>query len=335
MRGSSEMAGAAVLIICEAGKGQTESANARLIAAGVQLSEHWGGRLVCLLVGHRIGARARELSRYVDEVFVADAPLHAQYSPNTRLKIAHKLVQDLQPRAVLFGHTCIGMDLAPRLASRLNVGAASNRFEVKIENDAVTFMRPMYRGRLHAKVAMDSRPMLATLQPGGAEPSTPGEAGTVTEIDAGPDEDAWIRPIRTIEPSRDGIDIAKAEIVVAGGRGIGAKENFALVAELAQALGGVPACSRPLVDMGWLGNNHQVGLSGNTVKPKLYIACGISGAVEHAQGMKESELIVAINKDPEAPIFRIAHCGVVGDLNEIVPQLIKEVKAARAAKGSC
>ena len=328
------MAGAAVIIICEAGKGQTESANARLIATGVQLSDHWGGRLACLLMGHRIGAKADELSRYVDEVFVADSPLYAHYSPDARLNIAHKLIQDLQPRAVLVGHTYLGMDLAPRLASRLNVGAASNCFEMKIENDAVYFMRPMYRGRVHAKVAMDTRPMLATLQLGGAEPSTPGAAGTVTGIDAGPDEHARIRPIRIIEPARDGIDIAKAEIVVAGGRGIGAKENFALVTELAQALGGVPACSRPLVDMGWLGNDHQVGLSGNTVKPKLYIACGISGAVEHAQGMKESEVIVAINKDPEAPIFRISHCGVVGDLNEIMPQLIKEVIAARSAKGS-
>jgi electron transfer flavoprotein alpha subunit len=133
-----------------------------------------------------------------------------------------------------------------------------------------------------------------------------------------------------MEPARDGLDISKAEIVVAGGRGIGEKESFELVRELAGALGGVPACSRPLVDMGWLATSHQVGLSGKTVKPKLYVACGISGAVEHVLGMKESQVIVAINKDPGAPIFRIAHYGIVGDLNEILPELIEEVRAAKA-----
>jgi electron transfer flavoprotein alpha subunit len=326
------MAGADVIIICEAGDGQTESANARLIAVGVTLAEHWGGKLVCALAGHSIEANAAALSLHVDEIYVADSPLHAHYNAYVHLKVVQKLVEDLQPRAVLFGHTYVGMDLAPRLASKLKVGMASNCIDVQIEKDAVYLTRPMYRGRVHAKVAMDFSPMLATLQIGGAELPPGKRTGTVKRIDVPPEQGARVRPIRTIEPSREGIDIAKADIIVAGGRGIGERENFALVSDLAEALGGVPACSRPLVDMGWFGANYQVGLSGNTVKPKLYIACGISGAVEHVQGMKESECIVAVNKDPDAPIFKIAHYGLVGNIDEIVPKLIKEVRAVKAGE---
>ena len=174
--------------------------------------------------------------------------------------------------------------------------------------------------------------MIATVQQSGANAPPANKSGTVSSIEAPAGGEERIRAVRTMEPERGGVDITKADIVVSGGRGIGEKANFALINELAEALGGVPACSRPLVDMGWFGSNYQVGLSGNTVKPKLYVACGISGAVEHLHGMKESGTIVAINKDADAPIFKVAHFGVVGDLNEIVPQLTKEVRAASAAK---
>ena len=190
----------------------------------------------------------------------------------------------------------------------------------------------MYRGRVLAKVALTARPIIATLQPGGSEPASAARQGAIKTITVAADPNPKIRPLRTIEPERTGIDIGKAEIVVAGGRGIGERDNFILVDNLAEALGGVPACSRPLVDMGWFGTNYQVGLSGNTVKPRLYVACGISGAVEHLHGMKESETIVVINKDPDAPIFKVADYGLVGDLNEIMPALIKEAKTAKSAK---
>jgi len=321
-----------ILLVCEAGAGQTEAANARLIALGAELCEHWNGRLVCLVAGHGIQTAAAELSRYVDEVRVADSALHANYHPEARLALVRKLVEEVKPRVVLFGHTFMGMDLAPRLAAKLGVGVASNCFDMQVEGDAVTFMRPMYRGRVHAKVVLECHPIIATVQQSGASMPPANKTGTVTSIEAPLEGIGRIRPLRTIEPDRSGVDITKADIVVSGGRGVGEKENFALINNLAEALGGVPACSRPLVDMGWFGSNQQVGLSGNTVKPKLYVACGISGAVEHLHGMKESGTIVAINKDPEAPIFKVAHFGLVGDLNEIVPQLTKAVRAANAAK---
>jgi electron transfer flavoprotein alpha subunit len=325
------MAGADVIIVCEGVKGQGESANASLIVAGAKLAEHSGGRLVCLLIGYDIGETAGALSRYVDEVRVADSPRHVLYNSNTYVKAVQKLVAGLAPCAILFGHTYIGMDVAPRLAAKLDVAVATNCFDALIEDGAVYFLRPMYRGRVHAKVAMDSAPIIATLQQSGARQPTARPAGQVIAIEVEADDDRRVRPIRTIEPVRTGIDIAKADIIVSGGRGIGERKNFSLVEDLAAALGGVPACSRPLVDMGWFSTSSQVGLSGTTVKPKLYIACGISGAVEHVHGMKESGTIVAINKDPEAPIFKIADFGIVGDLSEILPLLTAEVRAVRTA----
>lgn len=320
------MAAANVMVIGEAGKGQTESANARVIALGQQLVRHGGGKLACMLVGRDVSAKASELSRHVDEVWVSDSPQHEHYDPEAVLGAAEQLVRELNPCAVLLGHTFIGMDLAPRLGARLRAGVASNCFDISIEGESVYFWRPMYRGRVHAKVAIDSMPMIATFQLGGPEPSLDSKGGAVRQLDLKPPGRRRIRPIRTIEPVSGGVDITKADIVVSGGRGVGEKENYALVEGLAEALGGVSACSRPLVDMGWFTTGRQVGMSGNTVKPKLYVACGISGAVEHLHGMKESKTIVAINRDPDAPIFKVAHFGIVGDLNEIVPAFAREIQ---------
>jgi electron transfer flavoprotein alpha subunit len=327
------MAGSDVIIVCEAGKGQTESANGCLITVGQELAERWGGRLVCLLTGDGMGAKATELARFGHEVCVAEQGSHP-YNSYTHLAAVRMLADEIRPGAILFGHTYIGMDLAPRLGAALGVASVANCLSISVEGDAVHVLRPMYRGRVLAKVALTARPIVATLQPSGVEPKPVGQQGAIRTINVAADPNPKIRPLRTIEPERTGIDIGKAGIVVAGGRGIGERDNFVLVDDLAEALGGVPACSRPLVDMGWFGTNYQVGLSGNTVKPKLYVACGISGAVEHLHGMKESETIVVINKDPDAPIFKVAHYGLVGDLNEIMPALIKEARAAKNAKPS-
>jgi electron transfer flavoprotein alpha subunit len=319
-----------VIIVCEAGKGQTEAANNRLIAAGLQLAQSGNGRLACLIAGEEVGDKATDFARFADEVWAAELT-SKPYDSYAHLAAVRTLVDEIHPGVILFGHTYLGMDLAPRLAARLGVAAVSNCLSVGVQNEKVYVVRPMYRGRLRAKVAIMARPIVATLEPGGAEPVPSGRQGVVKTMTLPADPNPKFRPLRVIEPARTDVDIGKAAIVVAGGRGIGARENFALVNTLAEILGGVPACSRPLVDMGWFGTNYQVGLSGNTVKPRLYVACGISGAVEHLHGMKESETIVAINRDPEAPIFKVAHYGLVGDLNEIMPALITEVKSTKGA----
>lgn len=325
------MRGKDVIIFGEAGAGQTDASNPSLIVAGAKLAANDGGRLICLMVGHELGSVAGDLQQYVDEVRVAESPHHADYNPNTLLQAFVQLVAEINPRAVLFGHTHIGMDLAARLSSKLGAGLISNSFEVQPEGDTVFFLRPMYRGRVNAKVAAGGGVIVATIQQSGSAKPEPRAGGQLVAIEVTDAEDRRIRPLKTIAPTRTGVDIAKADIVVSGGRGIGERENFALVENLASALGGVPACSRPLVDIGWFTPASQVGLSGTTVKPKLYVACGISGAVEHIHGMKDSGLIVAINKDPDAPIFRVADIGIVGDLLEILPLVTTEVKTARSA----
>lgn len=326
------MAATDVLIVCEVGEGQSDSANTVLVANGRALARHLGGRLVCLLAGHGIGGRATELGRYADEVQVCDSPLFEHYAPHVLLELVHERLKALQPTALLMAHTFMGLDLAPRLAARLGVGSASNCLRVQIANDTVRFVRPMYRNRMHAEVLLEGRPMIATLQPGTAEwPAPVGVVVAPLAVPAPQAVDRRMRAIGTLPPPTKGVDITRAAVVVCGGRGIGERENYALVSELAKALGGVAACSRPLVDMGWLSSDFQVGLSGNTVKPKLYVACGVSGAIEHLHGMKESGFIVAINKDSEAPIFKVAHCGVAADLHQVLPRLTEAVCAARAA----
>lgn len=319
-----------VLVVCEAGIGQTEAANASLIASATKLAQSQGGRVYALLIGNQVSAVATDLAGYGVEVRLADSPQHADYNAAVYLNELGKLIQEVDPGAILFAHTYIGMDLAPRLAVRLSVAFASNCIDLERENGEVRFTRPMYRGRLIAKVALDSIPLVATMQQSGAKPELANEAGAVVSIMASAGGDSRVRPIRTIVPESSGVDIAKAEIVVSGGRGLGEQKNYALIEDLAAAVGGVPACSRPLVDMGWLTVSSQVGLSGKTVKPKLYLACGISGAVEHVYGMKEADVIVAINKDPEAPIFKMADIGIIGDVLEVVPLLTAQVKSARA-----
>lgn len=317
-----------VLVYCELGQGQTEAINDRLLATGAELAGRLGGRLVALVLGSAVSAKAEALRAFVDQVMLADAQALALYTGEAELAVLEGVVAELEPAAILLGHTFIGMDLGPRVATRLGVGIATNCVGLDEGPGEPVFVRPMYRGRLQAKVSLATRPIVATLQHSGAAPvprAVPGALAAV-EVPAAPGR---IRALRMIEPSSSGVDITKAEIVIAGGRGIGTRENYALVEQLAAVFGGVPACSRPLVDMGWFDASRQVGLSGRTVKPRLYIACGISGAMEHLHGMKESGLIVAINQDSEAPIFKVAHYGLLGDLNEIIPALAAGLAARK------
>lgn len=322
------MAGQDVVIICEAGEGQTESANLRLITAGAALSRAWNGKLICLLANKDADNKAADLSPYVDQIRIARFEA-GEYNSSAHLDATRQLVSEVAPRAVLFGHTFLGMDLAPRIAAHLAVVPITNCSALFLEQDSLFATRPMYHGRIHAKVEIDFSPVVATLQSGNATPTRMPASGVITEFEVAADAGRKVRHLRTIAPLQTGVDITKAEIVVAGGRGIGEQDKFVLVEDLATALGGAPACSRPLVDMGWFGPSYQVGMSGNSVKPKLYVACGISGAIEHLHGMKESKTIVAINKDSDASIFNVAHFGIVGDVNELLPALTASAKKHR------
>ncbi len=317
-----------VIIACEAGLGQTESGNMRLLAVGSALANHWGGRLICLLAGDGAEEKAEEISPYVHELRIGDFAGEA-YNSTNHFRAVRTLAGEVEPGAVLFAHTFLGMDLAPRIAAMLGVGAAANCLSLEPEGDGVQAVRPMYRGRLLARIQIERRPVVATLQGARADAPPVIGPGALSTLSVEPDPHPKVRFVRRIDPVKTGVDIAKAQIIVSGGRGMGERENFELVENLAQALGGVAACSRPLVDMGWFETDRQVGMSGNSVKPKLYVACGISGALEHLHGMRDSDLIVAINTDAEAPIFEVAQLGMVGDVMDVLPPLIEAAKGKK------
>jgi electron transfer flavoprotein alpha subunit len=235
----------------------------------------------------------------------------------------------VQPKVILFGHTSVGYDVAPRLAARHSWALATNVARAAWESNQVKAHRAAYGGRVHAELQLQGSPVLLTLQTGAfpaardAKPGGKVEAGEAQVSEA----DSRQKVTGHVQPEATGVDIAQADVVVAIGRGLKEKENVKLAEELAKALGGVVAGSRPIVDAGWLPRDRQVGVSGKTVKAKLYVALGISGQVQHISGMKGCELIVAVNKDPNAPIFKVAHVGVTGDVFKVIPALMKELQA--------
>lgn len=319
-----------ILIVCETGPGRNEPVNDRLLGAAQAVAAELGWTAVALVAGPGSEAAADRVSRFVAEALVAESPALEAYNPEVYLALACGVWEQRRPELILLGHTQLGADLAPRLAVRLGGGLVTSCLEIIVGDgrSSLTFVRPMYKGRLLARVALRRTPAVATLQPAGAAaPAERSEPGTVTRIAFEPPSDPALKVTRLLEPARGQVDITRAEVVVAAGRGVGDRESLQLVHELADALGGVPACSRPLVDVGWLGADQQVGMSGRTVRPKLYVACGISGAPEHLVGMKGSETVVAINTDPAAPIFRVARYGIVGDLAEVLPALTGRLRA--------
>lgn len=286
--------------------------------------------LSTILMGYEITGLAEELGKKgPDRVLVADSPNLRHYNPDAHAQIVLKAVEEFKPRLVLMSHSYVGMELGPSVATRLEATIACNCLDVNIQGEEITVTRPMYNDKIHAKILLKkSQPVFVTLQKGALPvKNLPPREATITNLTYALSElEIRTKILRTTYAEAGGVDIANADIVVAGGRGLGTKENFKIVEDLAQTLGGAVACSRPLVDLGWLPSSYQVGLSGKTVRPKLYVAVGISGASQHIIGMKDAGVIVAINKDPKAPIFEIADYGIVGDLSEVVPILTEEIK---------
>jgi electron transfer flavoprotein alpha subunit len=319
-----------ILVIAEHWKGEPTGVTLQMLTKGRELADAGGVGLAILVLGHGIDDVVGGLKeKGMDVIWVLDHPPLAGVGGDVEAHAIAEAVGVIDPGLVLIGYSLVGMELAPAIAVKLGVAAMTNCVDVEIEDGAVVVTRPFFDGTQHAKIVLDGKgPHLVALQ-GGATPTV--------ELDA---TDVAVRPVtldlsavpargellEVIEEAPGDVDITKAEIIVAIGRGIGAKDNIPVIEELARALGGLMACSRPLVDLGWLGRERQVGASGKSVAPKVYLACGISGASQHLEGMSESRLIVAINKDPDAPIFQLAHYGVVGDILEIVPALTEEAR---------
>jgi len=320
-----------ILVVTEQSQGTWHRMSFETLAAGQQLGQALGQPVFAVVLGAGVGALGEELGRYsLARVHVVEHELLKAYTADGYTAALEQLIRKHEPSVVLFPHTYQSRDFAPKLATRLNQPLISDVTGCRVENGGLVLVRQLFQGKLNA----DYRPwgtVFASLQAGAyrAESlvagSAPVEAETVA-LDA-----AQIRqkPDAPFRESARAVDLTSAEIIVSVGRGIKEKDNIPMVEQLAQALGAELAASRPICDNGWLPMERQVGSSGQTVSPKVYIAVGISGAIQHLVGMKGAKTIVAINKDPNAPIFEVADYGIVGDLFDVVPALTAEVKKVR------
>jgi electron transfer flavoprotein alpha subunit len=276
------------------------------------------------------GLDADLFARGAAKVYRLENALLADYSAQGYALALKELVEGLRPEAVFFAATAMGKDLAPRLAAKLGVPMASDCTKIVTAGGRLEFTRPVYAGKAFVTVALRSTPAIATLRPNVFAPAAPqaGAAGetTVKVVDI-PAGGVAGRVAEILKESGEEIDVAEAEVVISGGRGLKGPENFALLKDLAALIPrSAVGASRSAVDSGWIGHSHQVGQTGKTVSPNLYVAVGISGAIQHLAGMSSSKVIVAVNKDPEAPIFKVADYGIVGDLFQVIPALKEELK---------
>ncbi|MFW6188894.1 MAG: electron transfer flavoprotein subunit alpha/FixB family protein [Planctomycetota bacterium] len=306
-----------------------------------ELAEELGGRVGAYLLGSGVGPLADTLFEHgCDSVYLAESEDLANYTTLPYADVLVRMIRRDRPAVVLFGATTTGRDLAPRVASALGVGLTADCTDLQIgphrdvaagkEYEKLLYqIRPAFGGNIIATIVNPrTRPQMATVREGVMKMGQPqpGRSGRLIEFDGGIDgELLCVELLEEYREERD-VDLKKANIIVAGGAGVGSEENFRLIRRLAEVLGGAVGASRAAVDAGFVDKAHQVGQTGTTVRPKLYVACGISGAVQHRAGMQESGKIVAVNTDPEAPIFDVAHYGIVGDLNEVIPALIETYK---------
>ncbi len=321
-----------VLIVAEQRGGVLKKVALELLGVGAKLAAGLGGQVEAALLGSGVGGLAGTLGQCgAAKVYLADDPALGTYSSEGYASTLAALIQQVQPAIVLVGATAMGKDLAPRLAARLGVGLASDCTAFDLEGGRLLATRPFFAGKALAKVKLVGDPQIASVRPN-VQPVPAPDAGKSAAVEAVPAAVGTVRArvAEVVAAGAGEIDVAEATVIVSGGRGVGGPEGFAPVSSLAKVLGAAVGASRAAVDAGWIDHGHQVGQTGKTVTPNLYIACGISGAIQHLAGMKTSKVIVAVNKDPEAPIFKVANYGIVGDLFVVVPLLEKEFKALLA-----
>lgn len=322
-----------IVVVAEQRDGTLNRASLETIAGAQSISKETGWPLDVVLPGHNTSAVAQELAAYqADTVYDLDGPSLHTYTSDAYVDALKHFLSSRQPTLVLFPHTYQVRDFAPRLALALDRTLISDAVGYKYENSRLVFTRQMFQGKFAADVSFTGEaPWLATIQIGTYR-GDQAESGSakVEKIEAAKPPGVRITPHEVFQEAKQAVDLSHAEAIVAIGRGIKEQKNLAMAEDLARALGGEVAASRPICDSGWLPLERQIGSSGQTVAPKLYIALGISGAIQHIVGMKGSRTIVAINKDKEAPIFEIADYGVVGNLFDVVPALTEEIKKAKA-----
>lgn len=301
-----------------------------LLGEGRKLADEIGVSLCAILLGEDVEDLAKELIQYgADSVYLAEDRRLKEYSTEGYTKIISNAINEIKPEVVLVGATNIGRDLAPRIAARVDTGLTADCTSLEIDPDdkKIKQTRPAFGGNLMATIICPNhRPQMSTVRPGVMDKALKNDerTGNIKKLSIRlSDEDIKTKLISTVKTKRELVSLADAEVIVSGGKGLKNQEGFELIRQLADKFGGVVGASRAAVDEGWIDHSHQVGQTGTTVKPKIYIACGISGAIQHLAGMQESGTIIAINKDENAPIFNVADYGIVGDLYQVVPKLIQ------------
>ncbi len=320
-----------------------------LIGKGKELAKDLGVEVTTVLVGSDVKGLADQLAEYgADKVIVVDDPELKEYRTEPYTHAIASVIKEFKPEIFLIGATAIGRDLGPRVCARIHTGLTADCTKLDIgdfpmnpvpgretKHNQLLMTRPAFGGNTIATIACpDFRPQMATVRPGVMQkaPKEAGKKAVVTEFNPGfTKNNKYVDILEVVKAVSNTVDIMDAKILVSGGRGVGSPENFKILDDLAEAIGGTVSCSRAVVDAGWKPKDLQVGQTGKTVRPNVYFAIGISGAIQHLAGMEESDIIVAINKDESAPIFDVADYGVVGDLNKIVPMLTEKIKEAKAA----
>ena len=324
-----------VWVFAEQHKGDIASVALELLGEGRKLADKKKAKLSAVFIGHGINDKVQDLIAHgADIVYVADDPALKDFNDDSYAAVLTTLAKQHKPEVILAGATAIGRSFFPKVASALYTGLTADctALDIEAESGHLHQTRPAFGGNIMATIVTPNhRPQMATVRHKVMKPALRNDSRTGDVIDVRYTQSGILRTkvIKTVEEIGETVNICEADIIVAGGRGLGSAKNFELIAELAKALGGAVAATRGAVDEGWVPYPHQVGQTGKTVCPKLYIACGISGAIQHVAGMQSSEVIIAINKDPEAPIFNVATYGIVGDVHEVVPIMIKKIREIR------
>lgn len=316
-----------------------------LLGKAKELAKDLETEVTAVLLGYNVKGLADSLAEYgADNVVVVDSPVLETYRTEPYTQALTAVINEYKPEIMLVGATAIGRDLGPRVSARVGTGLTADCTVLEIgdfplnplpnreqKHNQLLMTRPAFGGNTIATIACpDNRPQMATVRPGVMQKIDKIDGAKANVIEFNPaleENNCYVEVLDVVKEIKNTVDIQEAKILVSGGRGVGSKENFKLLEDLADAIGGVVACSRAAVDNGWMDKDLQVGQTGKTVRPNVYFAIGISGAIQHTSGMEESDIIIAINKDASAPIFDVADYGIVGDLNKIVPMLTEALKA--------
>ncbi|MEM1590065.1 MAG: electron transfer flavoprotein subunit alpha/FixB family protein [Candidatus Bathyarchaeia archaeon] len=327
-----------IFVLAEHRQGQLRDITFEMLTKAREIAEKTNSSLTAVLLGNNVMEHAKVLAEYSHKVLLIEDCKLENFNSDAYQKVLSHLIGERKPMLTIIGHTSYGVELAPRLAVALNIPLATDCIDFGFENEKFTVTRQMYGGKVSVRAVLrKSESYMVTVRQAAFQAQKPQLPmnGEIEEIPSPLTEEITTKHfLEYVLPPPGGVDITAADVLVGIGRGIKDQGNIPMVEELARFLGGVLACSRPIVDKGWLPSDRQVGTSGKTVKPKLYLALGISGAFQHVLGMKNSDLIIAVNKDPKAPIFSFSDYGVVEDLFKIVPALKKKINEVKAQKAT-